>query len=503
MNSALLNGFEVNIDNAEAELSRQGYQRKEIKNQLNKRYRRFSPKGSFRCICCDNRVEMVLIENRAFHFRHSNKEDCSYNKNYQTYSSHVENYEDKPKHKIGKTIIRTYLEGTCRVNNANLMDGSRYKNKLSFVPDFIIEFPNGQRWAIDYVTGLKEDQKYANSIKRRLEVYENQQFIPVILFDSYWLAYEKEINYVSLVEGELFCVKDSIQDKVWSEFLEKLNPHLQNIFFNDDSYSSHVQSIVYINPLERELNIVRFLQDPLWPLKTRTVCSPLTLSFEKAFVINHLENDFTYYVDNEEDVRRELENQLLAIYEEQLKYRKAQEEERERKEEEREERRKNEEKRELSHINPEASVRNHYQMDRDLKRQLQYETKKKSAPYWYKQMADYMTRNDEKANGVAVYTESRIVLNQNISSLLPDWKQEEVLNHYINGEAYFSGESRQWKLIVLNSYTLVRKGEKSILELLREIQQHGIKTSQPEKIMVYPIKEYMEYLGRRLKKELG
>lgn len=484
MNTALLNGKEVNIEKAEEELARKGFRKKEIKSQLVDNYRRFSQKGSFRCICCNTRVDLVLGNERAYHFRHFNKDNCTYSENHKTYNKHVEQLEDKPKHSIGKTIIRTYLEGTCKINHANLLEGSRYKNKLSFVPDFILEFPSGQAWAIDYVTGLKEDKKYANSIKRRLESYEKHQLKRIILFDSYWLAYKEDFSYVSLVEGELLCVKDSLQDKVWSEFLSKLKSPLSDIFFNGDLYSTQVQSMIYINPSERELDVVRFVQNPLNPLKTRTVCSPLKIPFEKAFVINHLDDDFTYYIDNEEEIRATVKKQLMVKYEEQLKAQ--------------EDRKKKEEawRKQQSHI------RTPQQIDRDLRFNQKIQNTRN--PHWYKQMVEYMTRTVEPQKEVAISTDSELdQLDDQVTFHIPKWKLEEVLNHYVNGEAYFSGESRNWKLIVLKSYREVINGRMTTQKLLEEIQKQDIKTSQLDHTMRHPIDYYIKYLGRKLKKELG
>jgi hypothetical protein len=214
MNVALLNDYEIDIESLGIELEEQGYERSEVKKQLNDRYRRFSQKGDFRCVCCDERVKMVLSEDKVFFFRHYDKEKCSYSENHKTYQSQKENLEDAPKHRAGKAILRTYLEETCKINNIRLIDGYRFKSTLSFVPDFIFEFPNGKRWAVDYLTGLKNDRKYANSLNRRRQTYIQNHFTPIFLFDSYWLAYEPEINHVSLVEGELLCVGQSKQDYV-------------------------------------------------------------------------------------------------------------------------------------------------------------------------------------------------------------------------------------------------------------------------------------------------
>ncbi|MGD6778488.1 competence protein CoiA family protein [Sutcliffiella horikoshii] len=89
MNTALLNGNEVNIEKAEEELARKGLRKKDIKSQLVHTYRRFSQKGSFMCICCNTRVDLVLGEERAYHFRHFNKDNCTYSENHINTSSNL------------------------------------------------------------------------------------------------------------------------------------------------------------------------------------------------------------------------------------------------------------------------------------------------------------------------------------------------------------------------------------------------------------------------------
>lgn len=541
MNVALLNDYEIDIESLGIELEEQGYERNEVKKQLNDRYRRFSQKGDFRCVCCDERVEMVLSEDKVFFFRHYDKEKCSYSENHKTYKSQKENLEDAPKHRAGKAILRTYLEGACKTNDIRLTDGYRFKSVLSFVPDFILEFPNGQRWAIDYLTGLKTDRKYANSLNKRRYTYIQHHFTPIFLFDSYWLAYEPEINHVSLVDGELLCVSQTKQDYVWTDFIRGLEPNLKNALLNNRPFNLQVKSMAYFAPHEREINIIRFLQENENPRKTRTVYKPIKVPLEKALTINHEQSDFIYTNENEDGYREEFKRQLQKVYQQQENLRKQQELERARKEEEerkqrefvraREEERKKRAAQNTSNYydsTPDVPFtgRSQQQMDADLKRDMEWESlqRKNSSdnPYWYKQMIQHMSKyfgvdgetekdlqsienaqiNKAGLDSATLENDQTWEAKSKITSRLPKWKVDEILNHYVNGEAYFIGDQRKWKEIVLNSFELIYHNKISIPQLLQKIKGQGIEFEQSEKTMSYPIKEYIQFISKKVKKDI-
>jgi hypothetical protein len=539
MNVALLNEYEIDIERLGIELEEQGYERNEVKKQLNDRYRRFSQKGDFRCVCCDERVEMVLSEEKVFFFRHYDKEKCSYSENHRTYKSQKENLEDAPKHRAGKAILRTYLEGICKTNNIRLSDGYRFRSTLSFVPDFILEFSNGQRWAIDYFTGLKNDRKYANSLNRRRQSYIQKQFTPIFLFDSYWLAYEPEINHVSLVDGEILCISQTKQDYLWTGFISELEPNLKNALLNNRPFNLQVKSMAYFAPHEREINITRFLQENENPKKTRTVYKPIRIPLEKALKINQEQSDFIYTTENESEYREEFKRQLELIYQQKETILKQQDLERARREEE------EREQRELTKAREEAlkeratqKTRDNYdstpgvlftgrsqqQMDSDLKRDMESLQRKNLSkkPYWYKQMVQHISKqhgvNDEVNNNAhsidrdsikeAMTSPASLEPHQfwetqdSVESRLSKWKVNEILNHYVNGEAYFTGDPRRWKEIVLNSLELIYYNKITIKQLLKKIKGQGIEFKQSERIMSYPIEEYIQFISKKVKRDI-
>jgi hypothetical protein len=517
VNIALLNDYEIDIVKIAKDLESKGFVKSEIKEELNNRYRTTSKKGDFRCFCCNEKVEMVLADDKIFHFRHSDKEKCAYSENHKTYTRQKENLENSPKHRVGRAILRTYLEGACNVNNIKLIDGYHFESTLSFVPDFILEYPNGKRLAIDYITGLKNDSRYANNLDKRRNSYIQYQFTPIFFFDSYWLAYEPEINHVSLVDGELLFVNQTREDDEWTNFIRGLEPHLKEVLLRNRPYALQVNSMVYIDPNEREMIITRFLQENNNPQKTRTVCEPIKIPLEQGLMIND-DSPFTSTSMNENEFREILKRQLAAIYQEIVNLRKQQEMERDhRDEQERKEREiaraKEEENRQRSSEKMRGyeryiegipfSGRNQRQMDEDLKRDMEALQRRNTGeePYWYKQVVHHMMRVYGDESEIEQQKSEVVQVQKNeYKQKLPSWKVDEILDHYVTGEAYFIGNPRRWKEIVLNSYELINANKLSVPQLLKNLQDQGIEFKQSEKIMSYPINEYMQFIRKKVKK---
>ncbi|KAB7671677.1 cell envelope integrity protein TolA [Bacillus sp. B1-b2] len=539
MNIALLNDSEIDIEKLCFEYEVQGIDRKEIKNHLNDKYRRFSQKGDFRCVCCNERVKMVLSEEKVFFFRHFDKKSCSFSENHKTYKNQKESLEDKPKHRAGKAILRTYLEGICKLKNIIIKDGYGHRNTLSFVPDFILEFPNGQMWAIDYITGLKTDSKYAKSLAKRRDAYIKQQFTPIFLIDRYWMAYEHDINYVSIVEGELLCVKKSKQDYLWTEYISRMESHLIDVLFDNKPLNRSVKSIAYFAPHEREISIIRFLHEEEQQRKTKTLYKPITIPIDKALQFNSTYSDFIYSDEDEENYMEEWRKELEQEYNLRESMRKQQAAERKRKEErqkeedrKKEEQRKREEDRkyrenlrieeeerkktEEKTMEYDGSIedipfigRSERQMNSDLKREIASTTKDNNFKdsYQYKQMIRHMTKYFEQEDENRTESKEKKIISwrnerNSLIKRIPTWMLDELLNHYVNGEGYFINGRMKWKEIVLHSFDILYEGKLTTLQLLEMMKIEGIKFEQSDKVMLYPVNEYVRYIGRKLKREV-
>lgn len=156
MDAALLHGEEVNVMYELISHLQEGKSQLEVKVLLEDKYRNFSKKNAFKCLCCNSIVEIGLPRENRFYFRHQDKKDCSYSENYKTYTEQESKYERVAHHDLGKTLIRTFLEGQLKPMHIPVIDGYKYKSQLSIVPDLIIELPNGTKWALDFLTGIKK-----------------------------------------------------------------------------------------------------------------------------------------------------------------------------------------------------------------------------------------------------------------------------------------------------------------------------------------------------------
>lgn len=156
----------------------------QIVKTLESKYRIHSDKKTFTCICCEQPVSMVLRQDK-FHFQHLG-EGCPSSENYGRYTKQIKEEEDEHPHRLGKTILRTYLEGQLKIHHVELQEGYSYRKSLKIIPDLLIYFPNGDIWVVDYITGKKQVEAYNSFIKKRKEVYENEGFKYFFFIDEYF-----------------------------------------------------------------------------------------------------------------------------------------------------------------------------------------------------------------------------------------------------------------------------------------------------------------------------
>lgn len=159
MEAALLHGEVFNIESLRKKLEEQNLQREEIIKYMDANYRNFSKKHSFICLCCQTPVTMNLTkdEGRPFFFRHMDGSECAYSENTKAYDTQISTHENKRKKDVGLTVFRDILEGQLKPLGVVIERGYLYKKKLSFVPDFILTFPNSdQLWVVDYFTAMAQ-----------------------------------------------------------------------------------------------------------------------------------------------------------------------------------------------------------------------------------------------------------------------------------------------------------------------------------------------------------
>ena len=80
--------------------------------------------------------------------------------------------------------------------------------------------------------------------------------------------------------------------------------------------------------------------------------------------------------------------------------------------------------------------------------------------------------------------------------------KEEVLAHYISGQQYINGSQRQWKKFVLYRFNQVYEKKLTVQDLIVLMKNVGVSFNQPDKLVYYPIRDYLIYIGKKSKKPL-
>jgi hypothetical protein len=266
MDSALLHGDIINIEDKRFELESQNLSRKEIKKQLEGSYRVFSQKRAFTCLSCNEPVNLNLTndDGRPFYFKHFDDNKCTYSENTKTYEKHVTTHQDKHKKDIGLTVFREILEGQLKPFGVTIERGYLYKKKLSFIPDFILRFPHSNDvWAIDYFTSISQGS-YANHLPKRMSIYKQEGFKVFSFIDDHWLAVDEETGKGTLLYSEKQLVSKQEEDNNWDHFLShelsKDSLHFLKTNIIDFNVPINTQNIAYVDIEKRVCKIIRFLE---------------------------------------------------------------------------------------------------------------------------------------------------------------------------------------------------------------------------------------------------
>ncbi|AJS58382.1 hypothetical protein [Paenibacillus sp. IHBB 10380] len=239
------------------EHSENGVPQENIVSLLEEKYRIHSKKKAFSCICCNQPVSMVLRIDSP-HFRHQG-DSCPSAQNFERYTNRVQAVEEPTKHRAGRAILRTYLEGQLKPYSVVVQDGYLIRTLLKMVPDFILTFPDGTNWSIDYVTGSRQDESYHNYIQKLSKTYRAAGFKPFFFIDSSWLAEVPDCSIVSFYKAEQQMTTKSETDLQWSAFVSEFisaigKPFVlrewfgvRNYFGHDAIQTSDVFSLAYVD----------------------------------------------------------------------------------------------------------------------------------------------------------------------------------------------------------------------------------------------------------------
>ncbi|MDQ0896262.1 MULTISPECIES: hypothetical protein [unclassified Paenibacillus] len=307
---------EINIAEEWFKQATDGSSRETIVRSLEDKYRIHSQKDAFVCLCCNQPVRLVLREESP-HFRHHG-DRCPSAENYTKYIHRIRSGENTLTHRVGRTILRAYLEGQLKPRGVILQEGYMYRSALKIVPDFILTFPNGTKWSVDYVTGKREDNTYNNYISKRTSTYQAAGFRPFYFINADWIADVPDRSIVSLYLAESQMKIQSSVDQQWSAFVKEFYETFDASFvlremfgvksFGEQRLTPEAQdvfSLAYIDPSEGRAWIERFIPTNK---KFGYHIHRASISLEKATSLSEKLDEFQWWgLDETEDMRACLE----------------------------------------------------------------------------------------------------------------------------------------------------------------------------------------------------
>ncbi|QCJ41177.1 hypothetical protein FAY30_04285 [Bacillus sp. S3] len=522
MDEALLHGDIINIETKRLGLEAQNINRKEIINQLNNRYRALSKKRAFTCRCCNEPVNINFTkgEGRPFYFKHYDGKRCSYSENSKTYETQVSLNQDKKKKDLGLTVFKEILEGQLKPIGVVIERGFFYKKKLSFIPDFIVRFPNSKEvWAIDYYTSITEGS-YAQNIEKRMSAYDREGFKAYSFIDDVWLAIDPDTNKGTLLTPEMQVTQKNQEDQDWDKLLnEGIPSEFQQIIYElaDLPFPVDARSIAYVNIDSRKCKIVRFAEVNR---NNRNVTflnlSEPTIPLEQALTLNTKLAEFLLQSDNEEVLRRAFLDEILDKKGEAERVERAQ----------REvlgkiNRREDELEAVLNILRLEAqehgeSITNLKQIhvgDEQIKREMVQRAKEaRQRPIymtpeqweWYKKTG---RRYPSRETGVIRSRLNSTIIQEDNEYVKQQRKRfkDKLLTYPIKGDQFIDGLPSQWRAFILKWINTHQEGESlivSMAELLRDMKAGGIIFNQKDYYIENLLKEFLLFYQRGLKREM-
>lgn len=308
MEAARLHNETINLQRERNELTGKGFTSEDIHAFFEEKYRIFSrEKGAFACGCCNERVVMVLFQDKAI-FRHYNAEACAGERNYTAYAAGRDRNNEKAlKQAAAKEMIYQALMEADQ-GYYSVQEGYLFKKELSFVPDILVSFPNGEQWTIDYMVDLRGDAAFRKKVERRLQSYKSNGFKSLFLIDREWLAISKDRN-ISFNHCEMSAaVPPNEVNAAWESFIasQELNwEHYRRYF---QTTAVQVDSILYLDLSRAAILLTRFLHNQnKWG---ELLFPPYEMPLHQLFFLNesHLiatgQFSFQFYAADEESYQQ-------------------------------------------------------------------------------------------------------------------------------------------------------------------------------------------------------
>lgn len=465
-------------------------------------------------------MNLTKEEGRPFYFRHQDGTECAYSENKNTYDKHVSNLEDNTKKEIGLTIFREILEGELRPYNVEIERGFRYKKKLSFIPDIIIKFPNSdEQWAIDYFTAGNQNltsDSYARHLANRMKTYNDEGFKCFSFVDISWLSCREETKIGNLLHAEMNITSKNEENREWDAFLkQRLQGDLLEFFLKTtkaDMETFDSKSIAYVDIANRLCTIFRFIPTSYQDRNmTFYRLTSIDIPLSRALTLNSKQNHFLLSRENEEEQRvafmKDLIQRKQKVEQEQVQ---------------REQRRMDQEReraRNANRVYPRygkntkvfegITVNTVVKSDNEILREMSERARKAAErPVEYSEAEWEFVKKNEKGHLTLLKQNTSKLKNQLKEQIEPNKKErilEILVSKPVSGDLYINGDQEIWRRLVLK-WIKENQVENSINvqlpKLIEYMKNAGITFNQNDKIVKFPIKEFLEFYQKTLLTEL-
>ena len=513
MHSAYLHNDVVDIENERIACEREGMPRDGILRWLEERYRVFSKKGAFTCLCCDKPVTMNLTkeEGRPFYFRHNDESECAYSENTRTYEKQVNRMENVSTKDLGLTLLRDMLSGLLNPYDIEVQRGFHCKEKLAFVPDFIVRFPDSaQVYAIDFFTSLEQGLRsgsYAKHLRKRMKWYQEEGIGSLSFVDISWLSYLEETNKGTLLRAEEPLRLKTEEDVKWDHFFEtELSEALQSVLQREAGLhitAFDTRSVIYLDTSNQNCTIYRHL----WSQEADLNLTVYSLTNTQV-PLNHL-LQVNLHDQTIEMVERDEQEQRAAF----LKYitdkKKQHDMERENEQdrfrfdqvtnEDKDQRRQTRAAKQRS-VSHKKHIRRRDAEDEKIETEMRERARRaKARPV--NQHPDYLNRESDGLRAAPSSVTERSATRQA--------KREELkhilLTQQLPGDLYINGHLSAWRTFILywiKDHESGNRLEVSVSRLIQDMRAAGFTFQQNDSLVEKVLADFLTFYQKQLKEKL-
>jgi len=191
------------------------------------------------CRICQGRIVCRFGEIRIYYFAHSHAGDCP--------GDH-----DTAEHMDGKVILYKFLQ--ARYGHEASIDMEHYFADIKMTCDFLIEFNDGRRWALEFDCGICKD----TDLKKKLQYYNDHEIETTWLLSKKFYKEVPELGVRISRREQLLIVNTGIDKLHMEEWYKQIVINRQRRSLPRD-YDSR-GSLMYFDVEQKEITILRAIR---------------------------------------------------------------------------------------------------------------------------------------------------------------------------------------------------------------------------------------------------